>query len=250
MVHAVGVTALQPARRPAQATPIDLVGPIPDTLDVGTGIEMPAARRNASTGRRLSTKGAEKRQEILDAAAALFALNGYRGTGITEVARRAGLSHVGLLHHFGTKEKLLLAVVADLDERQQESYAQLRGLRGRTALIRMSLVTGRTASPAPFNTLFLVLIAENLHRDDPLNEYFRARYARSREYFIDAIRTGQEDGEFRPGVDAESIATQAFGLLLGGAIQNLADPGSVDLPRCYAEFVERLLADLGTAGPG
>jgi len=201
-------------------------------------------RRNRSTGRRLSTKGAERRQDILDAAAELFAVNGYRGTGITEVAKRAGLSHVGLLHHFGTKENLLLAVVADLDARQAETYALLNGLRGEEALAMMSRVSDRAAAPAPFNTLFLVLIGENLNSDDPLNGYFRARYAGSRKFFVDAIRTGQEDGQFRPGIDAESVATEAFGLLIGGAIQSLAHPGSVDLPRCYAEYTERLLRDL------
>src|SRR4051794_13431713 len=64
-------------------------------------------------------KGRAKRQDILDQATALFGEAGYRGTSLREIAARCGLSHPGLLHHFPTKESLLLAVLEHRDAEDQ-----------------------------------------------------------------------------------------------------------------------------------
>lgn len=54
----------------------------------------------------------EARSVILDAAAATLREEGPAGIRLQDVARRAGLSHPTVLHHFGSREGLLDAVVA------------------------------------------------------------------------------------------------------------------------------------------
>ena len=49
-------------------------------------------------------------------AARLFAATGYRGTSLADVAQAAGLSNAGLLHHFPSKEQLLIEVLRRRDE--------------------------------------------------------------------------------------------------------------------------------------
>lgn len=61
------------------------------------------------------------RRRILDAALAEFGDTGYYGTTMTQVAARAELSLTGLLHHFPTKDDL---VIAALDHRSA-NYAEL-----------------------------------------------------------------------------------------------------------------------------
>jgi AcrR family transcriptional regulator len=60
-----------------------------------------------------------RRGEILDAAAALFAREGYRGTSMREVATAAGIQAGSLYHHFPSKEAIAVELVeeyhADLD---------------------------------------------------------------------------------------------------------------------------------------
>jgi AcrR family transcriptional regulator len=60
-----------------------------------------------------------RRGEILDAAAALFAREGYRGTSMREVAAAAGIQAGSLYHHFPSKEAIAVELVqefhADLD---------------------------------------------------------------------------------------------------------------------------------------
>lgn len=77
----------------------------------------------------------ERREEILDAAMAVFADHGLHGASTEEIAKRAGISQPYVFRLFGTKKELYLAVVArcfrqtlDLMQRAAE------GLRGQEAL--------------------------------------------------------------------------------------------------------------------
>jgi len=55
---------------------------------------------------------------ILRAAKRLFAQNGYENTSTVAIARDAGTSESQLMKHFGSKQGLLVAFRAWLDERR------------------------------------------------------------------------------------------------------------------------------------
>ncbi|MFD5206205.1 TetR/AcrR family transcriptional regulator, partial [Streptomyces anulatus] len=76
-----------------------------------------------SEARRGYAKGRAKRTEILDQAMTLFGEAGYRGASLRVIATRCGISHPGLLHHFPTKEALLLAVLQHRDDVDDEWLA-------------------------------------------------------------------------------------------------------------------------------
>src|SRR5689334_24653042 len=92
---------------------------------------MPAAGTNRATpsakadARRRQTRGDARRQQILDAAVELFAEKGYRSTGIAQLADTVGMTHPGLLYYFGSKERLLLEVVAERNRVEAELRADL-----------------------------------------------------------------------------------------------------------------------------
>src|SRR5688572_16038326 len=49
----------------------------------------------------------QRRQEILDTAASMFAERGYDGTSIADIAQRCGVSKALLYHYHTSKDKLL-----------------------------------------------------------------------------------------------------------------------------------------------
>jgi TetR/AcrR family transcriptional regulator len=84
----------------------------------------PAART------RTYVPSAERRLQILDAAADLFATSGFAGTTTREIAKAAGTSETVLFRHFPTKERLY----ADILERRIPSAEVERWLDGLRAI--------------------------------------------------------------------------------------------------------------------
>jgi AcrR family transcriptional regulator len=58
----------------------------------------------------------DRRARLLASAARAFATNGFKAASLREIASTAGVSLTLVDHHFGSKEKLLLAVVASHHE--------------------------------------------------------------------------------------------------------------------------------------
>lgn len=53
----------------------------------------------------------ENRERILDAAEEVFADNGFKGSTLDQIARRAGMSKPNLLYYYGNKQALYLAAL-------------------------------------------------------------------------------------------------------------------------------------------
>src|SRR5436309_7176721 len=76
-----------------------------------------------------------RREEILDAAFAVFAERGLHGASTEEVARRAGISQPYVFRLFGTKKELYRAVVARCFRQTLDMFQRAaEGLRGEEAL--------------------------------------------------------------------------------------------------------------------
>ncbi len=65
---------------------------------------------------RVRMTGKERRQQLVDVAAALFAEKGFDATSVEEIANRAGVSKPVVYEHFGGKEGIY-AVVVDREMR-------------------------------------------------------------------------------------------------------------------------------------
>jgi AcrR family transcriptional regulator len=77
----------------------------------------------------------ERREEILDAALEVFALQGLHGASTEEIARRAGISQPYVFRLFGTKKELYLAGVARCFRQTLETFQRVaEGKRGEEAL--------------------------------------------------------------------------------------------------------------------
>lgn len=68
---------------------------------------MPVDAENAEK----MTKGERTAQRVLDAAEELFAVQGYDGTSLREIAAQAGIREPGLYNHFASKQALYEAVL-------------------------------------------------------------------------------------------------------------------------------------------
>lgn len=75
----------------------------------------PAARSGFRAG--ASAGGATRREQILGAAARLFAERGFHGVGVDEVGAAVGISGPGIYRHFAGKEAMLAELLVGISER-------------------------------------------------------------------------------------------------------------------------------------
>ncbi|MGV0850727.1 TetR/AcrR family transcriptional regulator [Mycolicibacterium phlei] len=66
-----------------------------------------------------------RRQELLDAVVDAVAAKGIGDRSLRELADAVGTSHRMLLHHFGSRDELLLAIVTEVEKRQMALLADL-----------------------------------------------------------------------------------------------------------------------------
>jgi AcrR family transcriptional regulator len=191
-------------------------------------------------------RGAARREEILDAAVELFATRGYRGSGILELADRVGMSHAGILHHFGTKENLLRAVVARRDAVQDENISGLVE-RGVVSARPTPREPGTYVEPTILTRLVTVLRTENLDPGDPLHDYFVDRQRYVHQLAVAELRAAQERGEIRADVDLDTTAFEILAFTTGIETMWLLDPDAIDIQRVTTTFWQTLIDDLTRA---
>jgi AcrR family transcriptional regulator len=71
------------------------------------------------------TPDLQRRRQLLDALIEEFAAGGIGDRSLREVAGAVGTSHRMLLHHFGSREDLLVAIVEEVERRQMTLLPEL-----------------------------------------------------------------------------------------------------------------------------
>ncbi|CAM5319755.1 hypothetical protein STANM309S_02369 [Streptomyces tanashiensis] len=74
-----------------------------------------------SAGRGSYAVGDARRQKILDTAVDHFGQWGFHASSLARIAHDCGITQGGLLHHFRSKEDLLLSVLAQSEQHDEES---------------------------------------------------------------------------------------------------------------------------------
>jgi AcrR family transcriptional regulator len=147
-------------------------------------------------GERL--KADERRRVLIDAALALFARKGFRGTTTKEIAEAAGCSEATIFKYFASKDELYSAILetkASIEEtlakaadaaRRKDDVGVFRAV-GLEALVRTE------QDPS----LMRLLLFSALERHDLSHRFFESQVRRLHEFLGDYIAQRMADGVFR-----------------------------------------------------
>ena len=217
----------------------------------GTESEWPRLGSGAvsTTGRERGgyAKGRERRDAILAAANEVFATRGFRGASLATIAKRVGMSEPGLLHHFASKEELLLELLKLRDQHDDERIAQARAAHAH--------VPGRPARAVPPER------GAARHRaalHDPRGRERRRRPPRPRLVPRPLPRAPARPGRAArrraarghastPTSTPRSVASQILAMFDGLQIQWLLDPGRGRHGRGVRGFSRAVAAALGAS---
>lgn len=194
---------------------------------------------SAASGQYAKTPA--QRSRIVDAAMQVFAERGERGASLREIAERVGMSQAGLLHHFGSKHRLLLAVL-DRFEQEEQPDEPLTTMEDSIAFVRAELARGLDR-PGLFQ-LQMTLAAESIDPDHPAHEFFVDRYQRVTAQFEEPLRAAVADGVLRPDTDTRAVAQLVIAAMDGLQLQRQLDE-ETDMTAAFDLLLDALVRTLG-----
>ncbi len=169
------------------------------------------------------TSAADRREAIIDIAAAQFARTGYHGVSMRDIAKVHGSSVASLYNHFPSKDALLLAVGAryyDSFIQRLEAAATADG-DNRHRLVEMVRVSMQQGMR--YRDEYVSLSRDRYHiRKSPGLEPLVAAVEHCLELWYQVMRAGQADGSVRPDLDP---ATTIWAALI--AVSGLIDTNSM-----------------------
>jgi AcrR family transcriptional regulator len=153
--------------------------------------------------------GDERRAQIIEAAAELFARKGFRGTKTREIAEAAGVSEAMIFKHFATKEDLYGAII-DTKTHPDNILGPAAGpaaARDDGAVLRA--IGRRLVARAQADPTILRLLHFSALEGHQLSEiFFRTRFQVVLDFLAGYIAQRIADGVFRP-IDPV-LAAQGF----------------------------------------
>jgi AcrR family transcriptional regulator len=192
---------------------------------------------------------ARRRQEILAAAARVFASKGFAQASTKEIADEADVAEGTLYNYFGSKRDMLLAIASETETPAVAALQAVEGMDDRAAMIAMfEKALDISQAQLPFTqTLFSAAWMD----DDILQQFVAAQLQRSYEHIKTYIAQRIAAGAFRPldpGLGARLVMGM-YGSLILPAIRGLAPLPSAQERRAQVEMVVDLLLD-GVRAPG
>lgn len=186
-----------------------------------------------------------KRDELIDLAMQLFNRHGYRATGVDRIMEETGIAKTTLYRHFGSKEELIVAALAKVDEDARDELRTFVEQASSDPRERLLATFGQLAlwlEDCEFNGCpFIAAAAEYGDRTDPVFQQARLHKRLTLAYFEELVRAA--------ALPDPKVLAQQLMILHEGAIayaQVLGAEGATDAARRAAD---RLIDATGSTKP-
>jgi CheY-like chemotaxis protein len=161
-----------------------------------------AARTRPSRSARTAAAPKERRSEVLDTAARIFAAKGFSETTIQDIADAVGVLKGSLYYYFRSKEELLHDVLARADDTASQAMEEAIAAQGTTMSKLRACVGAQLAATTADPAGMALLFQEHTALDDERRADVDRRRVRYSVAAKELIERGQEDGSIVRGFDA------------------------------------------------
>jgi AcrR family transcriptional regulator len=199
-----------------------------------------ASRRVPRTGR-----GERTRDELMAAATEVFWDKGYVDTRVADIVERAGVAHGTFYTYFDSKEAVLWAIAADLNEAIAATARGVRAEVGGDEVRAIELANRRYLEVYLANRKVMRLMEEVA----AFNPEMRAARQRTRVRFVDqtvrSIERLQAAGVADPGLDATYAAHALVSMVSHFAYAMVASGATLDADTAVATLTALWARGLG-----
>ena len=190
-----------------------------------------------------------KREQILKAAVEIFGNKGSTNGTLADVAEQVGITHAGVLHHFGSKQKLLLEVLAYRDQTDVAELAEKHIPDGPELFLHLVRTAFANEKRPGIVQAYTVLSAESVTDDHPARGFFEDRYTTLRREVTAAFRELCAQEGVR---DPDTIAAAAAAILAvmdGLQLQWLLHPDVIELGEASEFAIQAIVNAVLRPGP-
>lgn len=219
----------------------------PSATPARRGVSERTEGSRAAKAKRPYPRTQRRREEIVKAASQIFAARGYRGSSLVEIADAVGMTHAGVLHHFGSKDQLLIEVLADRDQSDVDQLEKRRAPAGK-AFLRHLLKTAQLNATRPgIVQAYTALSGECVTEDHPARPWFESRYDGLRAMLHSALLESLGDAEMPPASEVDAAAAAIIAAMDGLQLQWLLNPEAIDMPAALRLVIESVLGRWGVS---
>jgi AcrR family transcriptional regulator len=196
----------------------------------------------AGKARKPQKRSGHRRTEIVQAAMAVFAEHGYANGSLSAIASRIGMTHAGVLHHFGSKEQLLVAVLMYRDQADVAELEGARAPRGAAFLDHLVETAEANMKRPGIVQAYTVLLGEAVTENHPARSFFADRFTGLREMVAGAVA----EATGRAADDPQVIAAASVNIATMDGLQSqwLLIENAIDIPVAVRLVVDALVRDL------
>ena len=193
----------------------------------------------------------DRRTQIVRAALACFARQGYHNTTMDDIVAESGLSKGGVYWHFKSKRELFTAAITNAFGGDPDDLLPplLESEAGATEKLHklLDMFTQMMVSSPLLETVPLILEAWSQSMRDPeIQELSTQTFDQYRRPLAQLIEAGIAAGELKP-VDAMTMASIMIAVYDGLSVQALAAPEAIDWNVVRETLAQTLVAGLAKA---
>ena len=183
------------------------------------------------------SRGRATKQAIVARAAEAFAQDGFAGASMRAIARAAGIDHSTLLHHFGNKTGLLLAVLEWFDAQNTPPHMPVH-LTAELLAEELVAVAERNRTTPGLVRLLTVLSAEAGTPEHPARPALQQRHRVLSDIITATVRNQRETGELPDtGLEPDQVAAVIIATWEGLQSYDALHPGKIEVPKLLAHTI-------------
>jgi len=176
---------------------------------------------NAPTERQPTARqrlAAARREQILETALGLFAVQGFDATSTRQIAKEAGIAEGLIFHYFPTKASLLTAILEDRLEGRRAFRSELRplleGASGKSTAEVLHAVASGWLATLRRDEQFVVVLFATAQTNPEVRAAWQGLIREGTELLTGYLASRVEAGELRKDLPLETAATMFVSALM------------------------------------
>jgi AcrR family transcriptional regulator len=198
-------------------------------------------------GRIAGVTPQETRARLIESAVRVFAVRGYEGARVADIARDAGLSSGAIYAHYRSKAELLVDAIKAHGPHEVNRLLAAGDLRTPLPDILIRLGASLEHRDPTQSSLLLEAVAA-ARRDPDLALVLSASLAKREAFMAELMRHGQRAGHIDDTVAPEALARFCLMVVMGALLSRVVDLPPVD-PADWSHFMTRLVDGFRTNAP-